>query len=270
MKLGIGTYAFMWSIGFPGAERTGSMDAFALLAQARELGVSVVQFGPNMPLDLLPECDLVRLVQHANANGIVLEYGTRGIDPDHLRKHITLARRLASTLLRAVPEFEVGDVPPLSEIASQLRSVLPDLEKSKVRLAIENGNIPVAELARLIQDLNSPWIGITLDTANSLAIPEGTRQVVQALAPYVFSFHVKDFVVQRLWHRMGFVVEGRPAGEGQMDFQWIVEQLQQAGADPNAILELWPPQQPELQDTIALEHRWAAQSVQYLRKFLPN
>ncbi len=260
----------MWSIGFPGAEPANCMDAFALLTQARELGVGVVQFGPNLPLDLLRESELARLVRQAEADNILLEYGTRGLDPSHLRKHIGLARCLSSTLLRTVPDFEVGHVPPSAEIEAQLRVVLPVLEKNKVRLAIENGNIPVVELARLIKALNSPWIGITLDTANSLAIPEGTRQVVEALAPYVFSFHVKDFVVRRRWHRMGFVVEGRPAGEGQMDFEWILGRLRASGVDPNAILELWPPEQPELQATIALEHSWAAQSIQYLRKYLPN
>ncbi|MHA0110978.1 hypothetical protein ACXYUI_28160, partial [Klebsiella pneumoniae] len=80
----------------------------------------------------------------------------------------------------------------------------------------------------------------------------------------------KDFLVRRVWHRMGFVVEGRPAGKGQMEIEWVLSQLRSAGATPNAILELWPPEQPKLEETIALEHAWARESIQYLRKYLPN
>ena len=45
MKLGIGTYAYTWSIGFSGAEPAKPITAFDLLAKARELGVRVVQSG---------------------------------------------------------------------------------------------------------------------------------------------------------------------------------------------------------------------------------
>ena len=270
MRLGIGTYSFMWSIGFPGARPTHAMDAFALLACAVELGVGVVQFGPNLPLARLDSSELSRIVEQARVSNISIEYGTRGLELTHLRKEIAFARVLSSTLLRTIPDFAVENMPTISDLAGQLKSILPNLEKNGVRLAIENGNIPADEMAELIKKINSPWVGITLDTANSLEIPEGTRQVVEALAPYTFSFHVKDFVVRRAWHRMGFVVEGRPAGRGQMDVQWILQRLNAAGANPNAILELWPPEQMQLESTIALEHAWAKESVQYLRKYLPN
>jgi sugar phosphate isomerase/epimerase len=270
MRLGIGTYSFMWAIGFPGAKPANPMSSLALLARAKEFGVGVVQFGPNMPLEHLGEQELCHLIQEAKRSSIVLEYGTRGLDPIHLRKQICFAARLSSSLLRTVPEFEVHDFPSLSGLAAQLRSVLPDLEKYGVRLAIENGNLPALALASLVRELNSPWVGIALDTVNSLAIPEGTRQIVETLAPYAFSFHVKDFLVRRAWHRMGFVVEGCPAGKGQMEIEWILSQLRSAGANPNAILELWPPEQPQLERTIALEDVWAKESIEYLRKYLPS
>jgi 3-oxoisoapionate decarboxylase len=270
MRLGIGTHALMWSIGFPGAEHRNRMDAFSVLARARELGVGVVQFGPNLPIELLAEYELARLREQALANNIQLECGTRGLAASHLQNHISLARKLSSNILRTAPDFEVGKAPEIFEIVSELRRLLPELENNNVRLAIENGNIPARQLSRLMQELDSPWIGVTLDTANSLAVLEGTREVVEVLAPHVLSFHAKDFVVDRLWHRMGFVVEGRPAGKGQVDFLWIFAQLQAAGADPNAILELWPPQQPEIEATVALERAWAEESVRYLRQYLPH
>jgi sugar phosphate isomerase/epimerase len=81
--------------------------------------------------------------------------------------------------------------------------------------------------------------------------------------------HVKDFSVKRVWHMMGFTVEGRPAGKGQLNVPWLLQSLREANVSPNAILELWVPQQPTLEQTIRMEHAWAEESVAYLRQQIP-
>src|ERR1035438_1018875 len=58
MKLGIGTYSYMWAIGFDGARPASPMTAMALLEKARGLGVRVVQYGPNLSLESLSEVEL--------------------------------------------------------------------------------------------------------------------------------------------------------------------------------------------------------------------
>lgn len=269
MKLGIGTYTYMWSIGFPGAAPERPMTARDLLSKAAELGTKVVQYGPNLPLSELSQSELDDLIVQANRAGVEIEVGTRGLEAEHLTKQILLSRRLGSRLLRTVPELG-GRTPALPQMRASLEEVLPELERNKVRLALENGRVPAEPLARMLKEIASEWIGITLDTVNSLAVPEGTREVVKQLAKYTFCFHVKDFVVKRVWHMMGFTVEGRPADEGQMDLPWILEELRAAGSDPNAILELWPPEQPHMKATIALEHEWARTSILNLRKYIPN
>jgi sugar phosphate isomerase/epimerase len=120
-------------------------------------------------------------------------------------------------------------------------------------------------MAGALDRLGSSHVGVVLDTVNSLAIPEGTREVVRSLARHTVCLHVKDFVVRREWHRMGFRVEGRPAGRGQLEIPWLLDQLRRCGFAANVILELWVPQQDRLSQTIVLEHEWARQSVQYLR-----
>ena len=67
---------------------------------------------------------------------------------------------------------------------------------------------------------------------------------------------------------MGFRVQGRPAGQGQLNVPRLLELLGSAGARCNAILELWPPQQASLHETIALEHQWAEESIAYLRTLI--
>lgn len=270
MKLGIGTYTYMWSIGFAGAQPAAPMDALGLLSKARDLEVHVVQFGPNLALDGLSETQLQEIVDCARHSQIELEIGTRGLDGEHLRRQIDLAVRLSCSLIRTVPEHPDGALYSRTELHHCLRAIAPELAQRRIRLALENGNIPAQDLADTLDALANPWLGITLDTANSLAIPEGTRQVVKTLARHTMCFHIKDFVVQRVWHRMGFVVEGRPAGQGQMDLPWILEELKSARSGTNAILELWPPEQAELQLTGALEQEWAEESIRYLRQFIVN
>jgi sugar phosphate isomerase/epimerase len=269
MKLGISSYAFAWSIGVPGAMPDKPLRPSSLLHKALELGVSVVQFGPNLPLDPLSEAEFSALVKLAQSNGLELEYGTRGLDSGDLRKQIQIACRLSSKILRTVPMEEVGQRFSVEAIAMDFRALIPELEATGVSLAIENGNLPALDLRRLIELIGHPQIGITLDTANSIAVPEGTRYVVEILAKHTLCFHVKDFVVRRAWHRMGFVVEGVPAGRGQMELEWMLAQLRASESNANAILELWPPVQSTIEETIALEHRWAIESIQYLRKFIP-
>jgi 3-oxoisoapionate decarboxylase len=268
MKLGIGTYTYTWSIGFPGAQPKVPMDALGLLRKAHELGVGVVQFGPNLSLSQFGEKQLLAIVDYARDAQIELEVGTRGLNAQHLRAQLELAARLDCKLVRTVPDLDDGSAPSHAGLVERLGTIIPHLERHRIRLALENGNLPAQDLADTLDALASPWLGVTLDTANSLAIPEGTRQVVKTLARHIMCFHVKDFVVERVWHRMGFVVEGRPAGQGQMDLPWILRELECAKVDANAILELWPPEQDDIQATTALEQEWAEESIRYLRQYI--
>ena len=270
MKLGIGTYAFMWSIGFPGAVPAMPMNAFDLLRKAMELGVKVVQYGPNLPLDGLSPEDLTSLLTVARAEGISIEVGTQGLEPNHLRDQLKLAERVGSRLLRSTTEGPDGIAVPLEEMRTNILEIVPALVEHDVFLAIENGRVEASMLADLVNSANSPHVGITLDTVNSLAIPEGPEQVAGLLSKHVKSLHVKDFIVERLWHRMGFSVQGRPAGSGQLNVPRLLEGLVNSAPESNAILELWPPEQRRLEDTIHLENAWAAESISYLRRYISD
>ena len=270
MKLGINTYTYMWSIGFKGAAPKQPLTALGLLEKARELGVRVVQVGPNLPLDKLPAAELDAFVRQAGDWGIELELGTRGIEPEHVRLQVELARRIGATLLRTIPEVG-GQAPPTADIPSLMRQSLPLLESAGVRLGLENGKIPAAELRDVIEQVASPYVGVILDTVNSLAVPEGWRHVTETLAPYVNCLHLKEFIVQRAWHMMGFTVEGRPAGQGQLDVPWLLRTLETSGARGyNVILESWPPEQKTLEESIVLEQAWAVESVGYLRRYIKD
>jgi len=258
MKLGIGSYTYMWAIGFPGACSEKPLTAGGLIAKARELGVGVVQFGPNLQFTL-EDCHAAR------EQGLELEIGAVSLELD---EQIAQAHAAGASLLRTVLQEEGRLSLPLDGIEKKLRSLLPLLEEHRVRLALENSIIPARQMRELLEAIRHPALGVTLDTANSLAISEGWREVLAELAPFTFCLHVKDYDVRREWHRMGFRVEGRPAGQGQLAIPYLLDSLRRAGARCNAILELWTPEQATLAETIALEDRWARESISYLRTLI--
>lgn len=268
MRLGIGSYTYTWAVGVKGSEPAAPLTARGLLHRAQELGVDVVQYADNLPLDTLRPEELAAL--RAEAGPIEIEVGTRGIHPDHLARCLETAWEVGSPILRVVVDREHHQPEP-EEVVGRIRSFLPRLERAGVTLAIENHDRFGADtLAEIVRRIDHPRVGVCLDTVNSLGALEGPAAVVDALAGYVVNLHLKDFEIRRAWHAMGFVVEGCPAGQGRLDVPWLLERLRDAGRDPNMIVELWTPPEPDPAATIAKEAAWAMQSIAYLRTLVPR
>jgi 3-oxoisoapionate decarboxylase len=279
MKLGINSYTFMWSIGFRGlnpaypdkeARPAQPLSALGLLEKARQYGLSLVQTGPNLGFDLLSPAEQDEFIDRAREWNITLELGTRGLDYDHLVGQVALAKRMGARLIRTLPELDGQYLADARRIPAALRAILPVLAGEGIRLALENGRTPAAELRAALDEVASPSTGVVLDMVNSLAVPEGWKEVTRLLAPHTMCLHYKDFTIQRAWHMMGFLCEGAPAGQGLVETGWLFEQLKASPYDFNVIIELWPPEQPTLEQTIALEQAWADQSVTYLRQYIPD
>jgi sugar phosphate isomerase/epimerase len=270
MRLGISSYTYTWAIGVPGYPPASPMDAVGLLEKAAQLGVGLVQFADNLPLDALTPDGLDRLQRVAGDLEVSIEVGTRGVAPDHLRTYLALAERLNSPIVRVVVDT-ADHQPPEEEIVIALRTVMPEYERAGVYLAIENHDRFKAQtLTWLLGQVDSPHVGICLDTVNSFGALEGPEAVLAELGLWVVNLHIKDYTIVRPDHKMGFTVEGRPAGQGRLDVPWLLGALRDLGRNPNAILELWTPPQGDLAATIALEHEWAVASIQYLRGLVPG
>ncbi len=279
MKLGINSYTYMWSIGFQGAnpafpaiaaQPQNPLTPLGLLKKARELGVSLVQTGPNLRLEDYSESEIENLIHTARTWGITLELGTRGLDYDHLLGQVALAKRMNAALIRTLPEINDQYTADARLIPPMVRQVLPVLEQEGIKLALENGKIPAADLRAALDELHSPFVGVVLDMVNSLAVPEGWKETTRLLAPHTMCVHYKDFTIKRAWHMMGFICEGTPSGKGMVETKWLFETLKASPYDYNVIIELWPPEQPDLENTIALEQQWATESVSYLRNYIQD
>lgn len=268
MRLGLGSYAYAWAIGVEGLPPRDPLTPLGLLEEAARLGVALVEMDDNLPLHRLQPEALDALERRASALGIAIRVGTRGSDPALLRRYLELATRLGSPIVRTVvdtPSYQ----PSLDELCDSWETLLPAFAERGVVLAVENHDrFAARDLVHLMQRLDSPAAGICLDTANSLGALEGPDVVLPALAPWTVHLHLKDFTIARANHNMGFVVQGCPTGQGRLDVPWLLELLRAHGRDPDAIIELWPPPEPTLEETIAKERRWAEQSVAYMRQLL--
>jgi len=266
LETGIGSYTFTWAVGVAGQAVAVPMTAFDLIEKASELNATVVQFADNMPLDRFPQEKLHDLLQFAESKSIRLEVGSKGLTPERIERYISIAQALHSNILRFV--IDDNDFQPSPEqVVNIIRPYIPSLEAANIRLALENHDrLKTIEFVHIIQACDSPYVGICLDTVNSLGIPEGTGEVIRELLPYTFNLHVKDFIIERLEHKMGFRVEGVPAGKGKLDIPFLMRELSALGKCKTAILELWTPFGASLEETIVRENNWAIESMLYLNQ----
>jgi len=270
IKIGIGSYTYTWAMGVPGYDTQQAMTAFDLVDKAVELKAKVVQFADNAPLDTFSRDELTELLQLAEKNSVILEVGSRGLTPERLEHFIIISQILHSEILRFVIDGKDYQPSP-DEVISIIRPFIPKLKETKIKLVLENHDrLTCDEFSYIIRECNSPYVGICLDTVNSLGVPEGTAEVIRKLLPYTLNLHVKDFIIERLDHKMGFKVEGAPAGKGKLNIPFLISELNRTGQCKTAILELWTPFGPTLKETIDKEAQWAIESMNYLNQLIIN
>lgn len=265
MRLGISSYTFTWSVGVPGSLPEEQLGVCGLLEKAETMGIDLVQIADNLPLEKLSGEDLDLLCDYSVAKNIGLEIGGKGLTPEHTMKCLGIAERTGSPILRMVIDNQ-GFKPSVPEIKLIIRDLLPELRKKRIKLAIENHDrLKAREFEDIIQSAGSEWVGICLDSVNSMGAGEGFETVAGILIPYTFNLHIKDFVIYRLEHKMGFVIEGRPAGKGMLNIPDLISRTSRTGLCRSAILELWTPPEPEIKATIKKESEWADESIEYLK-----
>lgn len=273
LKLGITSWTLPWSIGVAGYPRPKHpLRAIDLLDKAVWAKVSVVQIADNFPLHELQTSELDELRKAAQARGLTLEAGTRGLEPEHLTRYIALADRIGAKVLRSVLSGSLCDAQQLAAAEASIRKVVPLLEGKGISLALENNEaFSAAEFAGIVRRIAHPCVGICLDTANSLGRPESLETVVNHLSGFTVGLHAKDYDIQRIDTRMGFLIVGKPVGEGRVDFDWVLAQLRRSGrTDISVIVEHWPPFAGNIETTIQMEEEWLARSVKFLRSKLIN
>jgi sugar phosphate isomerase/epimerase len=113
----------------------------------------------------------------------------------------------------------------------------PIVARSGVRLAVENHKDWRAdELVAILKRIDSAHVGTCVDTGNSIALLEDPMEVVEALAPWAVTTHLKDMAVQEF--DKGFLLAEVPLGEGFLDLRRIVRTLRAARPEIGLNLEM--------------------------------
>jgi sugar phosphate isomerase/epimerase len=157
---------------------------------------------------------------------------------------LALAREAGATVARAVftggRRYEVFKTREefLQFQAAAERSLAlaePLLRRHRVVLAVENHkDFTTGELLAVLGRFDSEWIGVLVDTGNNIALLEEPHAVIEALALYARSVHLKDMAVQP--DAGGFLLSEVPLGTGMLDLPRIVSTL--GGANPGIVFNL--------------------------------
>ena len=264
MHAGLSSFAFEWAV------RHGSppFGEARLIRIAKSHHLSVVQIGDNLPVHGMGADRRDRLRAALADAKLGLELGARGLTRPHLLTYLALSREFGCRLLRFVIDQGTYEPSPRA-IVSLLTKAVPDLRAGDVTLALENHDrFSAAVLRQIIDAVDSPHVGACLDTANSLGAGEGLAEVTRLLAPVTVNLHLKDVIIKRVSHQMGFVIDGCPLGEGCLPLAETVRAVRAAGRCRTAILEAWTPEAETLADTISREAAWARRSLTAFRKLL--
>ena len=113
----------------------------------------------------------------------------------------------------------------------------PTLRKRRMKLAVENHkDWRIDEMLQMVKSISSEFVGICVDTGNSIALLEDPIAIAEAFAPHAYSVHLKDMAVQE--SENGFLLAEVPLGEGLLNLPRIVAALRQAQSDLDFSLEM--------------------------------
>jgi sugar phosphate isomerase/epimerase len=256
--IGLSTYAFFWQWH---ETRPRPLSLPDMLSRTAELGADLFQVCDYPAIEAYDDGALRDLRQHAEALGLGLELGTRGVTPDRLERYLDLARRLDVTLVRSM-------VPATSpDAVEQLRAGVPAYERAGVRLALETyEQVPTRRLLDIVDAVDSPALGICLDPANCVAALEHPRDTVELTAERVLNLHVKDFAFSRQAGWVGFTFAGARLGEGLLDLDHLFASVRPEERGISQVVEHWLVWQGDSDVTCRVEEEWTRHSLQRLRE----
>jgi len=131
----------------------------------------------------------------------------------------------------------IAELPQAATTAEFERLAAPIVERYKLPLGIENHKDWTAgEFSTLLREFSSEYLGACLDFGNNLALLDDPRELVEVLAPYAVTTHVKDMAVEE--YADGFLLAEVPLGQGALDLASIVATIRKARPQARFNLEM--------------------------------
>jgi len=204
-------------------------DAIEFLTYCHELGASGVQVGLGVDPNVSP-----KVREKAEQWGMYVE-GQVSIpksDADSARFEAELmaaksggAQVVRGAMLsgRRYETFETAD--QFKQFAADswksLERAEPILKKHQLKLALENHkDFRVPEMISMVEKISSEFVGICIDTGNSISLLEEPNHVVESYAKWGLSCHIKDMAVKE--YEEGFLLSEIPLGKGFLDLKHMM------------------------------------------------
>ncbi len=234
MKVGISEWSLHQNFG-RFVENPHPMTVAQFLDLAGQWKVDAVQI-ESIPDDRA-KLDAIR--DQAGKLGLTIEVEACTIDPPKLRQKIEAAKHLGAKVVRTFPDldrYRKGDPLPeqMKRAVKALKQVAKDAKELDVYVGVENHqslvtdrvtyqDISGMELAEILDEVNSPFVGACLDAGNVFAYLDDVMETAKRLAPRVMTCHFKDYRIKRNFR--GAEEAGCPLGTGIIDLEAIVKLL---------------------------------------------
>jgi len=215
-----------------------TMDIFKLMDEAVSLGLDGLHI-TAADCESTEENSLKKIRDSARERGLYLEYNfslDEKWDPrltNTLEEGIAIAQKLGADigkvsmdLKRPRPLCASRHHPEvmrqLEDLVQRLHVAAPIAEAAGVKLALENHTDSFSsEVLWLIDQVNHPFVGACVDTANALAVTEDPMVAIESLAPRSFTNHFDDHRIEI--EPYGFRYTGVALGDGDIDLKRAYE-----------------------------------------------
>lgn len=240
MKVGIDSYCYHRFLGDVYPEQEPPATTFTMdrvIDRAHEIGCEGISlescffpsFDAGYLADVRAKLDAYKFDRvYAWGHPDGLEAGRNPHAKDDMIRHIHHAKAIGAPVMRVVgSSFSfVRDPhePQLRILSGWFKEAVRVAAGEGVLLAVENHiDYDAAEILRLIEEVDSPFFGVNLDTANFLRVQDDPVEATAKLARHVFATHVKDIEPvkgrsARAWNYFACVA----AGEGLVEIDKIV------------------------------------------------
>jgi sugar phosphate isomerase/epimerase len=280
MKIAIDSYCYHRYFGevYAGLQQPAPrrMAVWDFLRRAHRLGVA----GVSLESCFLPSDDdfLDELREALDSYGFArvwawghpdgLRSGTDRKAARDLVRHLAHARRIGAGVMRIVGGSRRTRPASFAQhkrrLVGMVKGLLGPAEDHGVVLALENHiDLTADEMVDLITTLDSPWLGVCLDTGNNLRLHENPLAVAEKLAPFARATHVKDIGVQPGDPKEFAFWPSVPLGKGLVDIGAVIGFLKKARYKGLLAIEV-----DYLHPAYVFEDTAVAVSVKYLKGLL--
>lgn len=289
MKLGFHTYTLhLWGLGqnwgIQADPRPKELNLMQLMDKAVEWGLDGLHI-TGCDLEDKGDERLEAVRSAAEAHGLYLEYNfsrDEEFDPrltDTLERGLEITEKIGADLAKLSLDirrprplygscFHPQVMRQLCDVYDEVRAVLPRLEKTGIKLALENHTETFSdEIIWLIEQINHPLVGACVDTVNSMGVLENPEEAVEKLAPYAFCNHFCDHKLDR--DQFGIRFHGVALGDGDIDCVKTYQTICELSPTDRITFEIeWDMGEDSLETARKKEMEACLKSIRYAREVL--